>query len=99
MHMQGTRRRRPSIFGGVVAATGLGALVVGLGVVDERVRVQLARVFSGRPPTDEIASLGDGLQGLFGVLLQAVKDQSMENMPLVAFSVAALVLVVFMTRT
>jgi hypothetical protein len=97
--MQGATTRRPSLFGGLTAIAGVGALVLGLAVVDERVRVQLARVFSGKAPTDEIASVGNSFRQLMAVTWQAVADQSIENAPLVVFSVAALVLVVWMTRT
>ena len=91
--------RRPSMFGGATAIAGIGALVLGLAVLDERVRVQLAHVFSGRAPTDEIASVGTSFQQLLSVTWQAIADQSIENAPPVVFSVAALGLVVWMTRT
>ena len=84
---------------GVTAVAGAGALILGLAIVDERVRAQLGRVVSGRPPTEEIVSFGAQLQDLLNVLWQGVQDQSVENAPLVIFSVAALVLVVWMTRT
>jgi hypothetical protein len=97
--MQGTTMRRPSMFGGVTAMAGIVALIVGLAVIDERVRMQFSLIFSGRPPTGEIASLGHQVEDLFRVLWQGIADQSVENAPLVVFSVAALVLVVWMTRT
>jgi hypothetical protein len=56
-------------------------------------------VVSGRPPTEEIASFDAQVSEFLNVLWQAVQDQSVENAPLVIFSVAALVLVVWMTRT
>ncbi len=87
------------MLGGVTAVAGAGALILGLAIVDERVRTQLGRVVSGRPPTEEIVSFGAQLQELLNVLWQGVQDQSVENAPLVIFSVAALVLVVWMTRT
>jgi hypothetical protein len=87
------------MLGGVTAVAGAGALIVGLAIVDERVRTQLGRVVSGRPPTEEIVSFGAQLKQLLNVLWQGVQDQSVENAPLVIFSIAALVLVVWMTRT
>jgi hypothetical protein len=87
------------MLGGFTAIAGLGARVLGLAIVDERVRFQLERVFSGRAPTAEIRSIGAQLQDLLRVTWQAVQDQSVENAPLVIFSVAALVLVLWMTRT
>jgi hypothetical protein len=99
MHMQGTAARRPSMLGGATAFAGAAALVLGLAIVDERVRSELGLVLSGRPPTAQITSLSDQAKGLLRVAWQAVQDQSVENAPLVIFSVAALVLVVWMTRT
>lgn len=87
------------MLGGFTAVAGAGTLVLGLAIVDDRVRAQLGRVLSGQPPTAEVASLGDTFQDLVRVTWQAVQDQSVENAPLVIFSVAALVLVVWMTRT
>ena len=87
------------MLGGFTAVAGASALVLGLAIVDERVRAQMGRVLSGRPPTAEITSLGVQFQELLRVTWQAIQDQSIENAPLVVFSVAALVLVVWMTRT
>jgi hypothetical protein len=87
------------MLGGFTAVAGAIALVLGLAIVDERVRTQMGRVLSGRPPTAEITSLGVQLQDLLRVTWQAIQDQSIENAPLVVFSVAALVLVAWMTRT
>ncbi len=87
------------MMGGFTAIGGAGALVIGLAIVDERVRMQLGRIVGGRPPTSEIVSLGAQLRQLLRVTWQAIQDQSVENAPLVIFSVAALVLVVWMTRT
>jgi hypothetical protein len=97
--MQGTTMRRPSMFGGFTAMLGIFGLLFGLAAVDERVRLQLVRVFSGNPPTGEIVTVKNEFQQLLAVTWQAVVDQSVENAPLFIFSVAALVLVVWMTRT
>ncbi len=97
--MQGTTAHRPSIYGPFTAAAGAGALILGLAIVDERVRTQIGRVLSGRAPSSEIASFGTQLQELLRVAWQAIQDQSVENAPLVIFSIAALVLVAWMTRT
>ena len=93
------RRRSFSAFGGVTAAGGVCALVAGLALYDERVRLQLSRIVSGRAPSGEIATAGERMQEAVSVLVQAVADQSIEHAPLVVFGVAALVLVLFMTRT
>jgi hypothetical protein len=86
------------MMGGFSAIAGVGALVIGLAIVDERVRMELGRVFSGRPPS-EITTLSNQFQDLMRLTWQAVQDQSVENAPLVIFAIAALVLVVWMTRT
>ena len=91
--------RRPSLFGGATAMGGVAGLIIGLAVLDERVRMQLTRIFSGNMPSNEIATIGGQFQQLMVVTWQAIADQSVENAPLVVFSVAALVLVVWMTRT
>ena len=96
--MQGAARR-PSIYGGFTAVAGAGALILGLAIVDDRVRTQLGRVLSGNAPSSEIASIGAQIQELLRIAWQAIQDQSVENAPLVIFSIAALVLVVWMTRT
>jgi hypothetical protein len=97
--MHGATARRPARLGGVGAIAGVGALIAGLAIVDERVRTELGRVLSGRAPTAEIRSLTGEIENLLRVTWQAVQDQSVENAPLVIFSIAALVLVVWMTRT
>jgi hypothetical protein len=97
--MHGNAARRPSIYGPFTAVAGAGALILGLAIVDERVRTQIGRVLSGRAPSTEIASIGTQIQELLKIAWQAIQDQSVENAPLVIFSIAALVLVAWMTRT
>jgi hypothetical protein len=92
-------RMRRSVFGGLTAAAGVCALVTGLALFDERVRGQIARIMSGKTPTDELVSAGERASDLMTMAMQAVRDQSIEHAPLVVFSLAALVLVLFMTRT
>jgi hypothetical protein len=97
--MESITTRRPSIFGGVTAVAGVGALVAGLALFDERVRVQIGHVVSGNPPTGQMVSMGERVQDFMAIAMQALRDQSIEHAPLVVFAVAAAVLVVFMTRT
>lgn len=96
--MEGMRLRRPSIFGGLTALAGMGALVAGLALMDERVRVQIGRVVGGQAPTGEIVALTERVQDLLVIAAQVVRDQSIEHAALVIFAMAALVLVLFMTR-
>jgi hypothetical protein len=84
--------------GPLSAAGGVLALVVGLAAIDSRVRDQVVRLAGLRPAT-EIASVGGYVQDFVLVVVQAVRDQSMERAPLVIFTLAAMVLVLFMLRS
>jgi hypothetical protein len=85
--------------GSLTVIGGLCALVVGLAVVDERVRVRLAGLANAQTASGEIASAGTKLRELAEVVAVAVRDQSIDNAPLVIFGLAAMVLVLFMLRT
>ena len=99
--MEGLSMRRPSVFGGITAASGAVALVAGLAMIDLRVRDHVGLVLKGSPgnTSDELATIGARLQDLLLVAVQAVRNQSIEHAPLVIFALAALVLVLFMLRT
>ena len=90
-------RRRP-VAGGLLAVSGLLALVAGLAAIDSRVREELTRLAAGGLPS-EVATASLRGQELLAIVMQAVKDQSAEHAPLVIFSIAAMVLVVFMLRS
>jgi hypothetical protein len=90
--------RRP-FSGALTTAGGLCALLIGLAAIDDRVRDQIARAFTSRGPTDEIATLGSRLSDMALIAAQAVRDQSIEHAPLVIFALAAAILVLLMTRT
>lgn len=91
--------RRPSIFGGLTAAGGVCALVAGLAVIDDRVREHVGRVATSNAAAVELATVGERAQAFLLIVIQAVRDQSIEHAPLVIFALAALVLVLFMLRT
>jgi hypothetical protein len=95
----GLAMRRNSVFGGFTAAAGFGALVAGLALIDVRVRDELARLLTGHPPSGDFVTVGQRLQTVAAVAVQALRDQSIEHAALVIFALAALVLVLFMTRT
>ena len=84
---------------GLAAAGGVCVLVFGLAAIDGRVREQIAFAFSHRGPTEEIVSVGSQLQEIAMIAAQAIRDQSIEHAPMVIFALAALVLVLFLTRT
>ena len=90
---------RRSVTSGLTASGGVLALLVGLALIDERVRERLSRLFSSRAASGEIATAGARLQEMTEVLALAVRDQSIEQAPLVIFGLAAIVLLLFMLRT
>lgn len=91
--------RRRSYSGGFVAAGSFCTLLLGLAVVDDRVRDRIALAFAGGGPTREITTVGSRLSEIALIAFQAMRDQSIEHAPLVIFSLAAMVLVLLLTRT
>jgi hypothetical protein len=90
---------RGSFSGAVATVGGLCALLLGLAVIDPRVRDGVSRALEGRAPTGEIAGIGARLQEIALIVAQGIRDQSIEHAPMVMFALAAAVLVLFMTRT
>ena len=90
--------RRP-LSSALAAAGGLCALLIGLVAIDDRVRDQVATVFARQGPTAEISSYASRLEEMAAIVGHAVRDQSIEHAPMVIFALAAMVLVLFMTRT
>jgi hypothetical protein len=89
-------RRRTGAFTTVAS---VGAVVVGLAVLDERVRDQIAALASGRRPSGELAGAGRHLQDLALTAFDALGDQSVSHTSLAVFAVGALVLLVLMIRS
>jgi hypothetical protein len=83
----------------ITTGAGLSAIVVGLAVIDERVRSEVAAAISGRAGSGELVGFGERVQELGVIALQAIRDQSIEHAPLTLFALAALVLFVLMLRT
>jgi hypothetical protein len=83
----------------ITTSSGLGAIVVGLAVIDERVRSEVGALLAGRATAGELAGFGARLQDLALIAIQAVRDQSIAHAPLTLFALAALVLFVLMMRT
>ncbi len=90
---------RRAIGDAVMSACGALAVVFALVMFDPRVRDQINTVFDPSHPKAAIASLGGQLAGIATVLAAAARDQSIEHAPLVIFTLAATVLVLFMLRT
>jgi hypothetical protein len=83
----------------VTTGAGIGAIVVGLAVIDERVRAEIGGLISGRGAPGQIVSAGERVQDLGLVALHAVRDQSIEHAPLTLFALVALVLFALMLRS
>jgi hypothetical protein len=90
---------RRAASGFITTGAGVCAIVVGLAVIDERVRSEVAALVAGRAGTGELAGFGARAQDLGLLAVQAVRDQSIEHAPLTLFALAALVLFVLMLRT
>ena len=65
---------------------------------DDRVREQVSLHLNARPSV-ELASAGRQMGDLTAVLTHAVREQSLGHAPLLIFTLAAAVLVLFMLRT
>lgn len=91
-------RFRPAIANGLLSIGALAALLLALVALDDRVREQVAVRFGSGHASLEFAQAGDYARDLAGVVVDAVRDHSIEHAPLVIFSVAAVVLVLLMCR-
>jgi hypothetical protein len=83
------------------AAMSAGAVLVLLGVLmslDPRVREAVRFTDASRPAT-EVMQAGGRARDLALVLLEVARDQSIDHAPLMIFTLAAAVLVLFMVRT
>ncbi len=74
-------------------------LIVALVSIDDRVRQRVAEILRTPPSSAEIAGTGAQVAQVSNLVFKAVRDQSVENAPMVIFGVAATVLVLFMLRT
>ena len=93
----GVRARRAI---GEAAGSVLCFLVVltALVAVDVRVRERVGLLFD-QASGGSVESWGDRMNALVGVIVQAARDQSIDNAPMMIFAIVATVLVVFMLRT
>jgi hypothetical protein len=89
---------RRSFAGTLSTLGGLCALALGLAAIDERVREGMARLFTLRSASGELATFGGRFRELAEIAFIAIRDQSIEQAPLVIFGLAALVLLLFMLR-
>jgi hypothetical protein len=91
--------RRRAFGDALISMGALGAVLLALVAVDERVREQLTLRFGNSSASSELEHVGRGARELVAVVIQAAKDQSLDHAPLMIFVLAASVLVLFMLRT
>jgi hypothetical protein len=84
--------------GKLVSVGGVVALVTGILILDPRLRQQAAGIGDGKVPSD-LVSVHSQVEKYVYMAVEMAKDQSVENAPLVMFTVAAALLVFFMLRT
>jgi hypothetical protein len=82
----------------LMSAGTVAILLLVLVSADDRVRDQISQRVAARPSV-ELASAGRQLSDLTTVIVGAARDQSLGHAPLLIFTLAAAVLVLFMLRT
>jgi hypothetical protein len=80
------------------SAFGFGLVLTTLVVLDPRVSYKFSRTFYPSP-TEKLLSWGDRLGDLGSAVLHAVRDQSIDNGPMLILTVVGILLVAFMLRT
>jgi hypothetical protein len=82
----------------MMAAGSLLALLAGLVLIDANVRQQIALRLSSHPGA-ALEATGYQVRNLTSVIMVAAREQTLAHEPLAIFSLAAVVLVLFMLRT
>ena len=80
------------------SALSVGIVLTALVSFDPRVRARVGSLF-GDPGGQVLAPLSDRMGELGNVLWMAARDQSVENAPVLLFTVVGVVLVAFMLRS
>ena len=80
------------------SAFGFGVVLTVLVVMDPRVSIKFSRTFYPSP-AEKLLSWGDRLAELGKALLMAVREQSIDNGPMLILTVVGILLVAFMLRT
>jgi hypothetical protein len=80
------------------SALGFGLVLTTLVVMDPRVSHKFSRALYPSP-TERLLSWGERLADLGSTVLMALRDQSIDNFPMLVLTVVGILLVVFMVRT
>ena len=82
----------------MASAICLVAVLVTLVGVDPRVQDRFSALVT-QASSDRLSTWGDRADALGGAIMQAARDQSIDQAPLLVFSVVAAALLIFMLRT
>jgi hypothetical protein len=85
--------------GALTTAGGFLALAFGLAIIDQRVRHEFVRTFTGAGPSTELVSMAARLHDFAFVVFEAIKHQSAMHAPLVVLITASLILFAAMLKT
>ena len=80
------------------SAFGFGLVLTTLVVMDPRVSHKFSRALYPSP-TEKLLSWGERLADLGGAVLVAMREQSIDNGPMLVLTVVGILLVAFMVRT
>jgi hypothetical protein len=83
----------------LISVAALCALVFMLASFDDRVREQISLRIAPGQVSAQVADAGATVRNLTDVVMEAVREQSIDHAPMVIFVLAATVLVLFMLRT
>ena len=89
---------RRAISDAMMTAGGALVVVIALVAFDDRVREQVSLQLSSRP-SDLMTDAGRRLHDVASVLIASAHQQSLAHAPLMFFTLAGIVLVLFMLRT
>ncbi len=81
-----------------MSAAAIAIVLLGLSLVDGRVRAQITERVVAHPGAT-IADVGGQLRDSVAIVAVAVRDQSLAHAPLTTFAIAGGVLLLFMLRT
>lgn len=90
---------RRAISDALLSACALAILLVGLVVMDGRVREEIGMSMDGARASTEIAATTSQARRLANVVVSVIKDQSEQHRPLMIMVVVGTVLTVVMFRT
>jgi hypothetical protein len=91
--------RKRAIGDAVMSVSALVVLFGMLAAFDPRVREQIALRMEPGQPSAQVAQASAALRSLSAVVIEAVRDQSIEHAPMVIFVLVGTVLLLFMLRT